>query len=126
MAKRHRHSASGKFPLREMRLSAADSFRSLYRTGHRREVPGLRFFWMPSPDGSTRAATVIRKKVAKRAVTRNRVRRTMRELVRSEMANIPAPCWMLFDVQSVPEEGLAALRAEAAKSLEEGPKCAQP
>ena len=117
MAKRTRHSASGKFPLAETRLSKSDSFRRLYRTGHRRVVPGLCFLWMPSPDGKTRFATLVRKKVAKLAVTRNRLRRMVRETVRPEIAGLPEPCWMLFDVKEVPEEGIAPLREEAFRAV---------
>ncbi len=125
MAASQRRSASCAFPLRKMRISQGDSFRALYRTGHRLEAPGLLFFWLPSPDQQNRMATIIRKKSAKSAVLRNRVRRIMREVTRQQIPQFTRPCWMLFDIQEIPKKGASAiLRASAEQLMERGPRCA--
>lgn len=121
MATGQRRSASGAFPLRKMRLSDGADFQRLYRTGRRMESSGLRFYWIPSPDNTTRAASVIRKKTVRLAVTRNHLRRTVREAVRAQMALFPQPCWMLFDLRQFTT--VSAARQAANHLIQKGPRC---
>lgn len=124
MATGQRRSASGAFPLRKMRLSGNETFRKLYRTGRRFETIGLRLFWVPGTDHSTRLATVVRKKTVKHAVDRNRIRRVIRETVRKEMEFFPSPLWLLFDIREFPTEGgFRTLRTAAEHAIAEGPRC---
>lgn len=60
--------------------------------------------------------TVVPKRLAKRAVTRNLVKRQMREALRRHAGGLPAGLWLMklragFDRQSFPSAASDALRA---------------
>lgn len=57
----------------------------------------LRF--CPSPDGQSRLSYVLRKKLLKKAVDRNRVRRQIREAFRLVYSEFKQPLWLVFDYQ---------------------------
>lgn len=80
------------------RLNQADQFRSIYKTGCRLEDNGLFLLWAPSRDEHTRVATVVRKKLYKKAVDRNRVRRICREVIYSSQSEMRA-AWVIFELK---------------------------
>lgn len=80
------------------RLNQADQFRSIYKTGCRLEDNGLFLFWAPSKDEMSRVAIIVRKKLYKKAVDRNRVRRICRESIYSSHTQMNA-AWVIFDLK---------------------------
>ncbi len=84
--------------MQSLRLNQPDQFRRIYKTGSRLDDNGLFLFWIPSPDGAVRIATVVRKKTYRHAVDRNRVRRVLREVVRKHRDQMHG-CWLVFDLK---------------------------
>jgi len=74
------------------RLTKTDEFSSVF--GFRRAIRGklLMLHYQPRPDGlnDARLGVVVGKKLLKRAVDRNRVKRIVREQFRRERPNLPA------------------------------------
>ena len=77
---------------RRYRLTKTDEFSSVF--GFRRAIRGklLMLHYQPRPDGlnDVRLGVVVGKKLLKRAVDRNRVKRIVREQFRRERPNLPA------------------------------------
>jgi len=77
---------------RRYRLTKTDEFSSVF--GFRRAIRGklLMLHYQPRPDGlnDARLGVVVGKKLLKRAVDRNRVKRIVREQFRRERPNLPA------------------------------------
>ena len=77
---------------RSHRLTKTDEFSSVF--GFRRAIRGklLMLHYQPRPDGlnGARLGVVVGKKLLKRAVDRNRVKRIVREQFRRERPNLPA------------------------------------
>ena len=77
---------------RRYRLTKTDEFSSVF--GFRRAIRGklLMLHYQPRPDGlnDARLGVVVGKKLLKRAVDRNRVKRIIREQFRRERRNLPA------------------------------------
>ena len=77
---------------RRYRLTKTDEFSSVF--GFRRAIRGklLMLHYQPRPDGlnGARLGVVVGKKLLKRAVDRNRVKRIVREQFRRERPNLPA------------------------------------
>jgi ribonuclease P protein component len=84
--------------MQSLRLNQPDQFRRIFKTGSRLDDNGLFLFWIPSPDGQLRVATVVRKKTYRHAVDRNRVRRVLREVVRKHRAELGS-AWIVFDLK---------------------------
>ncbi|MCR4325184.1 MAG: ribonuclease P protein component [Patescibacteria group bacterium] len=79
------------------RLARSD-FTDLRRTQSRRATGAyFSLSCTPLPDGeATKAACVVSKKVAARAVARNRIKRACREAVRPRLASIKPPQALIF------------------------------
>jgi ribonuclease P protein component len=93
---------------RRYRLTKTDEFSSVF--GFRRAIRGklLMLHYQPRPDGlnDARLGVVVGKKLLKRAVDRNRLKRIVREQFRRERPNLPA-CDLIvrLAVKPVPLEG---------------------
>jgi ribonuclease P protein component len=66
---------------RQFRFHGHNSLRFVYQTGKSAYTQHLKVLWVP--EGHTRIAVVVSKKVHKSAVVRNRIRRRLYELVRT-------------------------------------------
>jgi ribonuclease P protein component len=77
---------------RRYRLTKTDEFSSVF--GFRRAIRGklLMLHYQPRPEGNTEArlGLVVAKKLLKRAVDRNKVKRVVREQFRLRRAGLPA------------------------------------
>ena len=93
---------------RRYRLTKTDEFSSVF--GFRRAIRGklLMLHYQPRPDGlnDARLGVVVGKKLLKRAVDRNRVKRIVREQFRRERPQLP-PCDLIvrLAVKPVPLDG---------------------
>ncbi len=93
---------------RRYRLTKTDEFSSVF--GFRRAIRGklLMLHYQPRPDGLTEArlGVVVGKKMLKRAVDRNRVKRIVREQFRRERPSLPV-CDLIvrLAVKPVPLDG---------------------
>ncbi len=82
------------------RLSG-DQIRLVYKTGFRIKENGLFLYALESPDGTLRLAEIVRKKLYKKAVDRNRVKRSVREALRtSGLFREDRAYWFVFDLRS--------------------------
>lgn len=80
------------------RLNQADQFKTLFKTACRLEDNGLFLLWVPSSDEHIRVSTIVRKKLYKKAVDRNRVRRVCRELIYAYQTQIKKS-WVIFELK---------------------------
>lgn len=93
---------------RRYRLTKTDEFSSVF--GFRRAIRGklLMLHYQPRPDGlnDARLGVVVGKKLLKRAVDRNRVKRIVREQFRRDRPQLP-PCDLIvrFAVKPAPLDG---------------------
>lgn len=74
---------------RAHRLTGQGAFEAVFRTGRRVEGLHLTLVVAPSAVPGGRTGYVIGKKVAARAVDRNRLRRKLREVVRATRPSLP-------------------------------------
>jgi ribonuclease P protein component len=88
------------------RIRSKKDFISLYRNGCRFRGPYFNLVYRPNPLGHSRLAVVVSKKVGP-AVTRNRVKRRLRELFRRNKALLLEPT----DLIIVARPEIAALGA---------------
>jgi ribonuclease P protein component len=100
------------------RIRRKKDFISLYRNGSRFRGPYFNLVHFPNPLGHSRLAVVVSKKVGP-AVTRNRVKRRLRDLYRRNKGLLPEPLDMII-VARKEIVGLAAseLRAGYFQALE--------
>jgi ribonuclease P protein component len=104
-----------------MRFDRAEMFQMLYRTGRRLSLPGLVVRWIPAPDGQFRCGLVVRKKTVREAVRRNRIRRIVRDVMRTCESHQESARWLLVDVKEFPREGgYRDLRSRMVAMLTEG------
>ncbi|MEK9770823.1 MAG: ribonuclease P protein component [Nitrosomonadales bacterium] len=64
------------------RLSKADDFSSVFNFKARFYTQHLNFFYMPNQLGFSRIGFIVSKKISKRAVDRNYIKRVLRSLLR--------------------------------------------
>ena len=74
---------------RAHRLTGQGAFEAVFRTGRRVEGLHLTLVVAPSAVPGGRTGYVIGRKVAARAVDRNRLRRKLREVVRAQRPSLP-------------------------------------
>ena len=105
------------FPLKDHRLHKPEMFREIFQQGLRCRVGGLFVLLLKKEQDPIRLGIICRKKLAKRAVTRNRFRRLIREWVRLHQHDLQG-YWMLVDVQKkyTPSEH-AELREDLEKAV---------
>jgi ribonuclease P protein component len=86
------------FPLKDHRLDKPEMFREIFHQGLRCRVGGLFVVLLKKENDLVRLGVVCRKKLAKRAVTRNRFRRIIREWIRLHQNDLNG-YWIVVDVQ---------------------------
>ncbi|MFA5070265.1 MAG: ribonuclease P protein component [Patescibacteria group bacterium] len=69
------------------RLKRRTDFQKIYRYGHYFFTPFLVLRTLPNKEGNPRFAEVISAKVAPKAVTRNRFKRQLSEIIRHHLGN---------------------------------------
>jgi ribonuclease P protein component len=91
---------------RSNRLTSPADFRAAFKSGTRAGSPQLVLHWAAEPGATTdaRVGFVVSKAVGN-AVTRNRVKRRLREIVRARLAAVPLGS--LLVVRAQPKAALA-------------------
>lgn len=70
-------------------LRGQAAFAKLFRRGNRSNAGEIRVFWSKNDRQNVRWGIVVSKKVSKKAVVRNRLRRQIREYLRHEVWEVP-------------------------------------
>jgi ribonuclease P protein component len=118
-------SASNQFPKSKHLLRHGD-FQRVYKTGRRQFTGNMTVFFLrrgPAPEGSV-AGDSLRVgftvgKVLGSSVERNRIKRRMREAVRTSWPSVEAPVDVVFHPRkSVSDMGFAQVVAEVARGLQ--------
>lgn len=86
--------------MRKYRINKADMFKLIYSEGRRLNSDGLRIFYISAPDNIMRYVGVVRKKVYKSAVSRNRVKRVLRESFFEYLPKLNGNYWILIDLKT--------------------------
>jgi len=76
---------------RTYRLRKNSDFQRLYKSGKRFATPSLVLYYAPSKLDYSQFAMVVSKKVSKKAVTRNTLRRRVSALVEENFSSITTP-----------------------------------
>lgn len=106
------------FP-RGARLLASRQFQAVFQEGRRLTSPHLRLFvHLPTGAMQPRLGVAVSKKVDKRAVGRNRLKRLARELFRRARATLPPGDYVLIAQPGAKAQPLPVLRAQLAQLLE--------
>lgn len=101
------------------RLRASAEFQAVFKTGRRLSSPHLRLFaWLRAEAPGPRLGIAVSKKVDKRAVGRNRIKRMARESFRGECATLPAGDYVLIAQPGCKTLDAATLRAQFLQLLE--------
>lgn len=100
------------FP-RGARLLASRQYQAVFQEGRRLTSPHLRLFvHVPAGASEPRLGVAVSKKVDKRAVGRNRLKRLARELFRRERASLPPGDYVLIAQPGAKSQSLPQLRAQ--------------
>ncbi len=95
------------------RLRASAEYQAVFTTGRRLTSPHLRLFaWIRADAPEARLGIAVSKKVDKRAVGRNRIKRMARECFRGERASLPAGDYVLIAQPGCKALEPAALREQ--------------
>jgi ribonuclease P protein component len=97
------------------RINKTRDFQKVYRTGKTAHTPALVIKFLPSL--RFRAAFVVNKKVSKRAVERNRIKRAIREEIRLNMPKLAIGDYLLIAKQSAADYGNKDLRLQLVSAL---------
>ena len=103
--------------LARYRLRGAKAFEALFRRGTRHDAEFLQLIAAPAAQAPGRIGFVIARKAMRRAVDRNRLRRKLREAVRTARPAIDAFDIVLRVRRSVARDEIAAAAAEGALLL---------
>lgn len=110
--------ASQAFPP-NARLRVPAQYKAVFDGGKRLNSPQLRLFALVRAEATEpRLGIAVSKKVDKRAVGRNRIKRMARELFRRERATLPAGDFVLIAQPGAKAVPLPELRAQLAQLLE--------
>ncbi|HLI18435.1 MAG TPA: ribonuclease P protein component [Rhodanobacteraceae bacterium] len=94
------------------RLRRAADFLALQRATGRWQGKHFALRWIESPQGFARLGLAVSRKVSKRAVERNRIKRVVRESFRSERKGLPPLDVLVIACNSAAETDNTALRAD--------------
>ena len=106
---------------RQLRLRRSPDFRTVQRNGSKSVSRHLVVYWVPNPAGCRFGLTVSRK--VGKAVTRNRVKRLLREAIRLERAVAgPSHASSAVDAVFIARSGAASasheeIRAQVSRAL---------
>ncbi|KFN50738.1 ribonuclease P protein component [Arenimonas composti] len=78
------------------RLRSAAEFKAVFDGGRRFNSPQLRLFALPRAEAPPRLGVAVSRKVDKRAVGRNRIKRVLRDAFRHERAGLPGGDYVLI------------------------------
>lgn len=117
--------ADGKFPKRDHLLKTRD-FSVVYKKGRSCKRDFLVLYHLPNSVGHSRIGFSISSKKVRLAVSRNRLRRLMREVFRRHKKSVKAGCDLVFVVVREPAkpQDYASIEALFLKLLEIGSLCA--
>jgi ribonuclease P protein component len=103
----------------EARLRASAEFKAVFEAGRRLSSANLRLFALPRAEATVpRLGVAVSKKVDKRAVGRNRIKRVMRECFRRERPTLPPGDYVLIAQPGSKTVENLALRAQFLQLLE--------
>jgi ribonuclease P protein component len=85
---------------KKYRFHSRGGVRATFRTGQTIRTPKISLTHAKNTRGKTRVAIVISKKVLKSAVGRNRIRRRIYEIIRSELSTLTQPTDLIFTIYS--------------------------
>lgn len=99
---------------RSQRLKKSSDITRVYKRGGRAFSNHLKIHFLANPQGGLRVAVVASKKLDKRAVVRNRAKRRVREILKTELMRLTNTRFdILVTIQSdISEVGVDALRKE--------------
>lgn len=101
------------------RLRVSAEFQAVFNSGRRLSSSHLRLFaWLRVEAPAPRLGIAVSKKVDKRAVGRNRIKRMARECFRGEAAGLPAGDYVLIAQPGSKTIESAALRAQFLQLLD--------
>jgi ribonuclease P protein component len=94
-------------------------FQAVFKTGRRLSSPHFRLFaWLRDVPAVPRLGVAVSRKVDKRAVGRNRIKRLARECFRGERADLPAGDYVLIAQPGSSALDSATLRSQFAALFE--------
>jgi len=97
------------------RLRVPAEFQAVFKTGRRFSSPHFRLFaWLRDVPARPRLGVAVSRKVDKRAVGRNRIKRVARECFRGEAARLPPGDYVLIAQPGSSALDAATLRAQFA------------
>ena len=94
-----------------MRLARGSDLTACWERGRRWHTPCLDLAWRPSPAGHPRSAIVVAR-FQFTAVARNRLRRRLREILRRQLASLPAVDLVVRAKRAAYAASFATLRGE--------------
>jgi ribonuclease P protein component len=101
------------------RLRVSAEYQAVFKTGRRLSSPNLRLFtWLRAEAPAPRLGIAVSKKVDKRAVGRNRIKRMARECFRGERGSLPPGDYVLIAQPGCRDLDAAALRAQLLQLLD--------
>jgi ribonuclease P protein component len=104
-----------RFP-RRARLARGSDLTACWERGRRVHGPRLDLAWRPSPAGHARSAIVV-PRFQFTAVARNRLRRRLREILRRQLASLPAVDLVVRANRAAYAAPFATLVAELTESV---------
>lgn len=116
---RERTEASFRMTSRSYRLNGMERFRSLFRYGKKLDTPLFRVFFLKNDLSNMRLAVVAPRAVDKRSVRRNRLRRRVREWIktRPEILSLPLDTVILIK-KDAPRSQRRAFYEELERALQ--------
>ena len=100
------------------RLRTSAGFKAVFDGGKRFNSPQLRLFALPRADAPARLGVAVSRKVDKRAVGRNRIKRVLRDAFRHVRTGLPGGDYVLIAHPGSKALGNDALRAQFLQLLE--------
>jgi ribonuclease P protein component len=113
-----------RFP-RSARLTAASDFDAAFKSGKRINDPLFGLHWRPDPAVPARLGLAVSRKVDRRAVGRNRIKRALRERFRAIRAELAGGDYVLVARPAAAKAAAADLAAAMTRLLQRAGACQQ-